>query len=183
MAVNILYYVYQFSIIGVPEEENVDDCPKGAFGDCGEIDYPGRLLYDLYPQLYKDADEKEGSPLRALLDAIDYAFALAYKSVAAFTCIIDPDAAPAQFLEHFLLSLGDPFGYVTQSADCTRKRKIVKSLTRLYKYKGTVQGVEYALNLLLGLRAKVKSFWRDCWKVGETEMGNEDFVLAPASTT
>jgi phage tail-like protein len=70
--------------------------------------------------------------------------------------ILDPDLAPEAFLDLMLQDLGNPFAF----EDLTEadKRLLAKALVRIYKLKGTDQGIEAAVRFFLGFDSQVNLY-------------------------
>lgn len=72
--------------------------------------------------------------------------------------ILDPDLAPVDFVEAMLADLGNPFNFVPDLT-LNQRRKLAKLLVAIYQLKGSAQGIEQAIRLLLGFDSQILTFF------------------------
>lgn len=95
-----------------------------------------------------------------------------------FQKILDPDQAPADFIDLMLEHLGNPFTRV--NLNLTQKRKLAKFLVPIYRQKGTAAGIINAVRFLTGIELTIEDPHGDPegiqWEVGISEVGYSTYV-------
>lgn len=104
------------------------------------------------------------------------------KDVENFTTIVDPDRCPPQFLDLMLQEMGFRV-WEGISLTIAKKRKLVKSLIKLYSTKGTKPGIENAVYFFLGIDVNVYYPYRaNTWTLGFSEL-NVQTEVAPTDNS
>lgn len=85
-----------------------------------------------------------------------------------WTDILDVDIAPERYVDQMLITLGNPFDFDLELID---KRRLVRSLVRVYQQKGTDVGIINVIRFFLGLEVTIGMYNEDCWILGEDELG------------
>ena len=89
--------------------------------------------------------------------------------------LFDPLTCPESWLDHWLASLGSPFGAITSEMTPIEKRRLLMILNLIYQKKGTAAGIKFAIEQLLGIApVHVTAYNVDgCWILDESELGGD----------
>jgi len=85
---------------------------------------------------------------------------------------IDPDLASDAEIDLHLTELGNPFDWADLDLTAAQRRKLAELLPTLYQYRGTAQGIEAAIRLLLEIEVEVVPHWAEVWVLGEDLLGD-----------
>lgn len=89
--------------------------------------------------------------------------------------ILDVDFAEERYVDHMLITLGNPFEF---DLDLVDKRRLVRSLIRVYQQKGTAIGIINVIRFFLGLEVTIEAYNNDGWILGESELGLDTYLLS-----
>lgn len=114
------------------------------------------------PAMYEEVQE-----FMDFLDAVSDAVADIRGDVERLRTLNVPFLAPAAVLPHLLRNLGWSFGW---SLSETEMRKLGRFLRRLFKQRGTNQGIANMIRLMTGIECEVRNQERqDSWPPGSRE--------------
>ena len=130
---------------------------------------PATRVFDLYGMLTAQnrRDDASGDLLR-FIACLQQVGVLLLASIDRWTDILDIDRADDAWLEVQLASLGNPFQFDLTTA---QKRRLLRSLNRLYAEKGTDRGIINALAFFLGLNATVTRGAATGFSLGDCPLG------------
>lgn len=106
-------------------------------------------LLKLIPGLYEDETD-----FVEFLQAIEPVIEATRQEIAGFPLIRRPERAPVQVLPHLLHMLGWSFPWATDEAG---QRKLARWLSRIYRQRGTAQGVKNLIRLVTGIECEVRN--------------------------
>lgn len=112
-------------------------------------------------------DDPQGL-LRAQIDVADAHLRARYDDATALFTIHDPLTCEARWLPEIAASRG---WQLDTTLPVSLQRKVVSSVTRLYRLKGTIPGIIAAVRLFLGLEARVRALWAGGWRLGHSRLG------------
>lgn len=92
--------------------------------------------------------------------------------------IIDVDIAEERYIDQMLITLGNPFDF---DLDLVDKRRLVRTLIRVYQQKGTGVGIINVIRFFLGLEVTIDAYNQDGWELGVSELGVDTFLLSSES--
>lgn len=92
--------------------------------------------------------------------------------------ILDVDVAAERYVDQMLIGLGNPFEF---DLDLVDKRRLVRSLIRVYQQKGTAVGIINVVRFFLGLEVTIEPYNQDGWILGESELGFDTYLFSSAS--
>ena len=90
--------------------------------------------------------------------------------------LIDPDLAPEAFVDAMLEDLGNPF---TFELDVTQKRKLAKTLLRIYQLKGTAIGIIAVVRFFVGIEVTIETYTGQGWRLGYDKLSSPLQVASP----
>ncbi len=139
------------------------------------------------PAIYHDEAEKPGTPLRAILELMCYNFNRIEKRIDFIERYFDTYTAPSDSHQDFLTWLGswvdfEPDLHWSQQ----KKRFAVRQAADLYKYRGTITGLNYMITLFFGIEVEIREWnptqpdqwiWPDGMTIGITDTIGEDTHL------
>ena len=130
---------------------------------------PLTRAFDLYGMLTAQnrRDDENGHLLR-FIACLQQMGVLLLASIDHWTDILDIDRADDAWLELQLKTLGNPFKFDLTTA---QKRRLLRSLNRLYAEKGTDRGIVNALAFFLGLTASVIRGAATGFSLGDCPLG------------
>jgi phage tail-like protein len=148
------------------------DAPSNA-ANCAWMGCPvpaGRdpmSIWNLLPQGARTADAQGTGDLLKFILCLQSIYNERVCDVDAWSGILDPDTAPAQFIATMLMDLGDPFGQFSEALSLVEQRELVKLLIPLYALKGTDPGMIDAIQLFTGVTVTITCpSWQGKWKLG-----------------
>lgn len=99
--------------------------------------------------------------------------------VDRWTDIVDVDVAAERYVDQMLVGLGNPFDFDLSLDD---KRRLAKTLVKIYQRKGTTIGIVDVVRFFLGLDVTIDA-WNTStgWILGVSELGF-DTILAPGTS-
>jgi phage tail-like protein len=125
-------------------------------------------LWDFIPDLNKRGDKTRD--LFKLVTVLQEATNLMLYEIDRLAEIIDPDLAPELFIDAMLADLGNPFNI--DELTLVDKRRLIAVLVSIYRLKGTVPGMVFAVHFLLGLDVTIDPVVEDDgWQLGVSELG------------
>lgn len=130
-------------------------------------------LWELLPVLNRgeDASGDLASFIASFQDVTNILLCL----IDDWTGILDVDVATRQFLDAMLVDLGDPFRFTDLTTN--ERRKLIRVLFRMYRLKGTIPGIVYAIRFFLGLDVTIDEFSAGGWELGSEDELGVDTVL------
>jgi len=135
-------------------------------------------LWSLIPE--KNRDEDNGD-LRRFIACLQQIVDLLLASIDRWIEIVDIEKAPEAFLDLILETLGNPFAFVLSVAE---KRRLARTLNRIFAEKGTDPGIENAIAFFMGVVATVELPAATGFELGtallgeDTELGLSSVFLA-----
>lgn len=114
-----------------------------------------------------------------------------YKTIAVFqevvdlllcdidrwTDILDVDIAEERYLDHMLITLGNPFSF---ELDVASKRRLIRTIVDMYRLKGTKVGIVSVVRFFLGIDIDIVAFTEEGWILGVSEL-DVDTILGPGT--
>ncbi len=161
--------VYTFTattITGVTVVTQISTAATGLLGFPASRDFS---LIDFIPQINR-ADDTSGD-MSNFVKVLQEPLNIIMHDVDHWIDILDSDLAPEDFLDLILRDLADPFDI---PLTLIKKRRVAALLVNIYKQKGTTQGVQAAISLLLGMRSEFVEF--------NTGLGDRVVDIAHAGT-
>jgi len=139
---------------------------------------PGRR-FELWRMLSDMSRNRDATrDLYKLIAVLQEVVDLLLCDIDRWTDIIDVDIAPERYVDHMLISLGNPF---TFELDLDSKRRLVRTLVDMYRLKGTKPGIISVVRFFLGIEIDIVAFIEDAWILGMSELGI-DTDLGPGTS-
>jgi phage tail-like protein len=95
-----------------------------------------------------------------------------------WTDILDVDIAEERYLDQMLITLGNPFTFVLSIED---KRRLIRTLVRMYQQKGTAIGIINVVRFFLGIEIEITAYNQDGWLLGVHELGWDNYLASSES--
>jgi phage tail-like protein len=135
-------------------------------------------LWDMLPEINREEDVT--GDLARFIAVLQEPLELLLADVDAWTDILDVDIAEERYLDHMLLSLGNPFSFELTADD---KRRLIRVLVPMMQQKGTSPGIINTVRFFLGLEVTVHSLNdpSEVWILGEDELGVGTILKSPGS--
>ncbi len=159
---------------------NTIESPNDTVSFVGyECPVPATRRFDLW-RLVADMDRRrdETRDLYKFLAMLQEPTDLLLCDVDRWVEILDVDIAEERYVDHMLIQLGNPFDFDLELID---KRRLVRSLIRVYQQKGTGVGIINVIRFFMGLEVTITRYNEDGWLLGVHEIG-VDTILAPSSS-
>lgn len=125
-------------------------------------------LFDILPAIARRLDQEGTGDLALFCTAFQEVFDRFTEDLDVFyeeLCSLD--YIRDEFVDALLYDLGDQFSELF-ALTANEKRRLAKSLVRLYKLKGTCPGIVQVVDFFLGITiAGCRSGWDDCWRLAK----------------
>lgn len=121
------------------------------------------LLQDFIPTM--NFGEDSTGDLRLFLAIIQEVTNVLLCDIDEWSNILDPDIAPAEFVDAMLADLGNPFTFDITETD---KRRLLRVLVELYQLKGTAPGVIAAIQFFTGITVTIERYVGTGWELTQT---------------
>ena len=181
--------VYQLTV-GASVTDTLGNLLAGAPGNSASFVWLGcpvpigrdpQSLWNLLPQGARTADDQGTGHLRRFISCLQSVYNERVCDVDAWASILDPDTAPAPFVQAMLADLGDPFGQFSDALSLVEQRELVKLLVPLYGLKGTDAGMINAIQLFVGVTVTITCpSWQGKWKLGVAHLGADTLLGSSA---
>jgi len=133
-------------------------------------------LLELLPQINRTEDAT--GELELWVACLQDVFDLLLKQVDDWTDILDPDLAPARYLDAMLADLGNPFAFAELSE--IDKRRLLRVLVDIYREKGTEDGIIDVVRFFLGLDVTIEIYNGIGWELASSDSPTLDGQSPPA---
>lgn len=111
-----------------------------------DVLYPGLTLMEYLPQVYQRVETEPNNFLRALVGVLETSTQEQDQRIAAMGSMIDPDTAPAEWLDYVARWMDLPWD---DALDIAQKRRLLANADKLAGGRGTRAGLEALLAALL----------------------------------
>lgn len=164
---------YMLVVTGIEDEfDNVFVAPDNVIEFNGWLPpYPANrrwLLHDFVPRF--SLAEDTAQDLVLFLGCLQDTNNLLLYFIDKWIEIIDPDTAPEEFVDAMLLDFGNPFDF---DLTLTQKRKLAKTLMRIYRLKGTAKGIIDVVRFFLGIEVTIETFTGNGWRIGYDKLSTK----------
>lgn len=133
-------------------------------------------LLELLPQINRTEDAT--GELELWVACLQDVFDLLLKQVDDWTDILDPDLAPARYLDAMLADLGNPFTFAELSE--IDKRRLLRVLVDIYREKGTEAGIIDVVRFFLGIDVTIEIYNGVGWELASSDSPTLDGQSPPA---
>lgn len=113
-------------------------------------------LIDFIPKINKSEDDT--GDLAKFIACLQEPLNLIWDLADRWVTILDSDLAPEIFVDAILADLGNPFLFA-DPLTLTDKRKLCRLLVQIYQLKGTLPGIQAAVQFFIGLRSEILAYF------------------------
>lgn len=133
-------------------------------------------LLNLLPRTYRESD-LDGS-LQAFFAALDGVWSTIVTDMEEFdTKILTPSTS---MLSYYLDHRGNPFTFPLSTA---QQRLLVDGLFKIYRLRGSEDGLVFTINYLLGLQCTIQYDFEYSWRLGVSRLGIDTILLSEPKPT
>lgn len=172
--------LYRLTVTGVLDVLGNEILEPGSSVDFRgyECAFPVERDFEFWKMLSRIArDEDDDDTLFRTASVVQEIIDTLLCEIDRWTDIVDVDVAAERYVDHMLIGLGNPFDF---DLDLEDKRRLVRTLVRIYQRKGTTLGIIDVVRFFLGLEVTIDE-WNTStgWILGDSELG-VDTILGPS---
>lgn len=177
---------YQLQVRSTAEDSNGNAIDTAVVQLTGyEPDEPNGRNFShwkhMIPVKNKIEDYAGTGDLLRVSNCFDDMIRVALYTVDHFIDQFDPDLASDAHIDQMLYDIGNPFNTDELGLTDTQKRKLLRLLVPIYQSKGTDEGLEDAIWLLLGERVTVVPHLSEGWSLGDDVLGEGSVAMLTSS--